>query len=884
MKNYPLIALSILFAVFSARIHGQVNLPNGLMVNLPYTGNTNDVSGNGNNAVPNGPVLRPDRGSTANACYEFDGVDDNMQIPNSNSFNVVNDKQAISFWFQLCFIPPIGDNHEYYIFSKMSSTAGNHGWHIFIRRDTDGALRIYYRGLNNGNLATQNVVSAPITNIEIGSWHHVVFQMGSGNGTFMSAILDNIYVDHIPKISPVSQNTLPLIIGGGVHVWNAATDDYFGFGRLDDIRIYNRVLSNAEIAVLYNQIPSNTFNQPIAITNNNGLCLSNDSLIITATQQTGLSYSWTGPNGESYTNNQIVIQNPTANNDGLYTLVPNYDGCPRPSLTVTITPPLPQIALTGPSQICMNAPFDYSVVNNPNAVYTWQFPGGGTPTGNTFDGPNATVAEAGDYSVGYTLNGCLGYSDTISLAIIQQYSITAYDTICQGQSVLLGGTQQTTAGSYQDLYQSITGCDSLVTTELFVKPLPQVSLGADQQSCVGSTVTLNAVTDGTITIWSTNETSASIDVTTTNEYWFEAELDGCSARDTIEVSFFLIPAAAFTANDASQCLLGNVFNFSPTSAFAPGTTFSWAFTGSSTPTSTVEDPTNISWDADGTYAVSLEVTENGCVSAPSTLNITVFPQPIADFNALPTQGCEPVEVKFNNTTQSAVLYTSAWVLGDGNNSTDQSPVHTYLQDGNYNVTLTVTDDNGCVDTESKPNYITVYPQPIAGFSLLEDVLTTTSPILTVTSEAQQATNCLYYLNDGTAWTDCSFTANIAGSGTFTITQVVTSGAGCIDSTSQVFTVRPTPEVFVPNTFTPNGDFVNERFEPSLSWIGDYNITIFDRWGGVIFETDDLFTYWNGKEQNYGKDIPTGVYVYKIRYRPYELEKDFYVTGSIALIR
>ena len=883
MKNFPIFALSILFATFyGVSLNAQVNLTNGLMAYYPFTGNANDASGNGNTGTPNGVTLRPDRGNNANAAYEFNGVNNNIQVNNSTSFDNVIDRHSISFWFQLCFIPPVGDGHEYYMISKMVGTSA-HGWHIFMRRDPD-ALRIYYRGINNGNFALQNVVSVPITNIEIGSWHHIVFVIGGNNGLNMAAIHNLAYADYLTKQSPIAQNALPLVIGGGVNVWNAPSDAYFGLGRLDEIRYYNRAINDAEVNALYTQIPISSINQTPTLTNNNALCLDGDSLVVTASSVPGLSYSWTGPNSTTYSGNQIVIQNPTAANSGTYTLATNFNGCPRPSLSVTVTPPLPPLPLTGPTQICNNTTFSYSVTNNPSATYTWHYPGGGTPNGNTFDGPAATTAEAGNYSLSYSLNGCIGYSDTIALSVVQQYSVQAYDTICQGQSVLLGGAQQTTAGSYQDMYQSVTGCDSLVTTDLYVKPLPQVSLGPDQQSCVGSTVTLNATTNGTLVVWSTGQTSASINVNSTGNYWFEAVLDGCSARDTATVSFFLTPAANFTANDPDQCLSGNSFNFTPNNTFASGTVFNWTFTGATSPSSSANNPTGIAWDAAGTYAVSLVVTENGCVSAPAALNVTVFPQPVANFTALPTQGCEPVVVKYNNTTQSAVLYTSSWVLGDGSLSSDQSPVHTYVQDGSYTATLTVTDANGCVATETKPNYITVYPQPVAGFSLENTVLTTTSPIIKVTSEAIQATNCLYYLNDGTTWSDCNFTGNVQGSGVFTITQVVTTGAGCIDSTSKTFTIVPTPEVFVPNTFTPNGDFVNERFEPRLSWIGDYYITVFDRWGGVVFETNDLFTYWNGKDRNYGKDLPQGIYAYKIRYRPYDLEKDFYVTGSVTLIR
>jgi gliding motility-associated-like protein len=880
-KFYPL-ALGILAFLFSMASNAQINV--GVVANYPFSGNANDISGNGNNGTLNGPTSTIDRGAAPNSSYSFDGVANNIVVPHSPTLNFTGDRQSISFWFQLCFIPPLNDTHEYYIMSKMLGTSGAaNGWHIFMRRESNN-LVVYYRGINNGSYATQNAFSCNINNVEIGSWHHIVFILGSNNGTHMTGMLDNAYANYGVKNSVVANNTLKLSIGGGENVWNATTDKNFGLGRLDDIRIYNRALTDQDVAALYTQVPVTSFNQPVAITDNNGLCLNNDSLIITATSRPGLSYAWTGPNGESYSTNQVVIPNPTSLNDGIYTVVPNYDGCPMPSQTVTIASPLPRLALTGPTQICLNNPFSYSVTNTPNATYTWNYPGAGTPAGNTLNATNATVAESGNYSLTYALGGCVGVSDTIGLTVVQQYSIRVYDTICRGQSVVLAGAPQTTDGSYQDMYQSVTGCDSLVTTELFVKPLPQVSLGVDQQSCVGSTITLNATTDGTVVVWSNNATTPSINVTTTGNYWFEAELDGCTARDTVSVSFYLNPAADFTANDNTQCLTGNSFNFTPNNTYAPGTIFAWTFAGASIPTSGNANPTGIVWDADGSYLVNLVVTENGCVSTPASLNITVFPQPVADFTALPTQGCEPIDVKYNNTSQTVGLYTSQWILGDGNNTVDQSPAHTYAQAGIYNVTLTITDANGCMATESKPGFITAYPQPVAGFSLEENVLSTTTPILRVNDESLQSTNCFYYLNDGTTWTDCDFSASIPGSGTFTITQVVTSGSGCVDSTSQTFTVRPTPEVFIPNTFTPNGDFVNERFEPSISWIADYYLIVYDRWGGIVFETNDLFTYWNGRLQNYGSELPQDVYAYRVRYKPFNQDKDYYVTGSVTLIR
>ena len=852
------------------------------MAQYDFSGNANDASGNGNNGVVNGAVLRTDRGGNPNACYEFNGVNSNIVVPNSPSFNFPTDRMSISFWFQVCTVP-VGTK-ERYLVSKLDFQDGpaNTGWHIFMRKEADSTLILWYR-IVNGNPLNPGVFDQNISTIQPGVWYHAVFML---NGTHIQHWLNNVYMGQWPRVNPLTPNTRPLVFGGGVNVWNPVNDLNFGLGRMDDIRIYDRVLTAAEVGALYNQIPPATFNQNLAISNNNALCLNLDSLVLTATNIPGATYNWTVPGGGTATGNPLAIADPTNANSGTYTLTASFEGCNRPPLTVTVDPGLAQLQLSGPAQVCLGSDFTVSAPVVNGATYNWTVPGAGNPqgVGNAFTVNNATTAEAGNYSLTYTVNGCIGESNVLAVTTVDQYIVQAFDTICQGQSIFLGGANQTQSGSYQDIYQSVNGCDSLVTTDLFVKPLPQVSAGPDQQSCVGSSVTLTAQTDGNIVVWSNNTSGQSITVTTSGSYWVEAELEGCTARDTAVVTFFLNPPADFSVNTAAQCLTGNSFNFSPNNAYAPGTVFQWNFQGANTPTSDVSNPTGISWDASGNFEVSLVVTENNCVSSPAVATITVHPMPVADFTANPTQGCQPVEVKFFNTTQSFVSYTATWNLGGGFTSTEQSPVITYTNPGSYTITLTVTDNNGCSDTEVKPGFITVFPQPVAGFTLQDYTLTTTNPVITVSSQAVQADQCLYYLNTGEAWNDCSFTSAITGSGVFTITQVVVSGAGCIDSVSQEFTIRPLPEIFIPNTFTPNGDFINEFFEPSLSWIADFEMTIYDRWGGIVFHTDDLFRYWNGKLFNAYEDLPQGVYVYRIRYREFDQTKNYFLEGSVTLIR
>lgn len=880
VNRHITIALFILsFAVWGIS-PAQVNLTNGLVAHYDFTGDATDLTGNGNNGTVNGATLRTDRGGNAASCYEFDAVNNNIVVPNSSSFDFPTNRMSISFWFQVCEVP-VGTKERYMI-SKMDYMSGpaNTGWHIYFRKEPDSTLMLWYR-LVNGDPTNPGGFYENLSAIQTGIWYHAVFIV---NATHIQHYLNNVYMGQWPRVNALVPNNRPLVFGGGTNVWNPLSDLMYGPGRLDDIRIYNRVINAQEVNALYNLIPSATINPSITLSTNNALCLNIDSLVLSGSNHPGYTYIWNTPAGNQVTGNPAVIQNPSNAYAGTYTVTPDNEGCTRAPLTINVTPAIPDLVLTAPAQVCLGNPFNVTTPAVPGATFNWSAPGAGTPNANQFSVGAATINEEGNYSLTYSLNGCLGESDTVQVAIVNQYQITLFDTICQGQTLFVGGAAQGSTGAYQDMYQSVSGCDSLVTTELFVKPLPQVSLGPDQQSCVGTPVTLTAQTNGTLLTWSDNSNGPSITVSTTGAYWFEAELDGCTARDTAIVTFYLNPPADFTANANAQCLTGNSFSFSPNTNYAPGTIFDWTFQNANTPTSGVQNPSGIIWDASGTFQVSLVVTENNCVSTPATLNITVYPMPNADFTALPTEGCMPVQVKFNDASTSNSTFASTWNFGDGNTGTENSPVHVYPDPGNYTVSLSITDENGCSDTEVKTNFITVYPQPVAGFSLADENLTTTIPLLNVSNEALLSENCLYYLNTGEAWTDCSFSDMIVGTGTYQITQIVTSGAGCTDSLSKTFTIRPVPEIFIPNSFTPDDDFINERFEISMSWISDFYLIIYDRWGTIVYETPDLFSYWNGRFMNNGKEVPQGLYAYKIRYRPLGQQKDYFVTGSVNLIR
>ena len=93
-------------------------------------------------------------------------------------------------------------------------------------------------------------------------------------------------------------------------------------------------------------------------------------------------------------------------------------------------------------------------------------------------------------------------------------------------------------------------------------------------------------------------------------------------------------------------------------------------------------------------------------------------------------------------------------------------------------------------------------------------------------------------------------------------------------------------VFVPNAFSPDGDGINDLFIPSI--VGNderiHVFQVFDRWGEMIYETNNMQRGWDGRYREGGEILPTGVYVWKLRTK-YEgsADREEYI-GSVTLLK
>jgi gliding motility-associated-like protein len=268
---------------------------------------------------------------------------------------------------------------------------------------------------------------------------------------------------------------------------------------------------------------------------------------------------------------------------------------------------------------------------------------------------------------------------------------------------------------------------------------------------------------------------------------------------------------------------------------------------------------------------SLTITDaNGCTTT-GTQSIVVNPIPAVSFIASDSSGCAPLCVTFNSPVQPGDI--CEWDFGDGNLATGIPPQnHCYTLPGTYDVALTITDVNGCSATITDPNLISVFSSPTASFTFSPDYITIFDPSVSFTDNSIDATQWSWDFGDPANSTSTLQHPNFAygDTGCFPVTLSVMNAGGCMDDTTQEVCIISEFVIYVPNTFSPNGNGINDLFFPVVSGYEEnsYHLMIFDRWGNLIFETEDPLAGWNGKVQDGKSDkicqIDTYVWVVDVK--------------------
>ncbi len=569
--------------------------------------------------------------------------------------------------------------------------------------------------------------------------------------------------------------------------------------------------ANAQVTVTVTPTPAAP-----TVGSNSPLCVG-QTINLTSNTVVGATYAWTGPNGFNSPLEDPTIVNATAAATGTYSLTITVGGCTSPVSTVSVVVnpnPVPTSSAT-PASVCAGT--SVNLTAGGGTTYTWN---GGSLVNANGAGQTVTPAATTTYTV-TVANGTCTANSQVTVTVTPTPAaptVSSNSPICAGNTLnltsntIVGATYSwtgpngfnspledptisnaTTAatGTYS-LTVTVNGCTSTVSTvSVTVNPGPSApTLTSNSPLCQGSTLNLNSNTyvGGTYSWTGPNGFSSpledpsisSVTPAASGTYTLNVVVGGCPAvQSTITVSVTPSPAAP-TAGANSPVCEGNSLNL--TSNTVVGATYSW--TGPNSFSSPLEDPTisNVPVANSGTYSVTITV--NGCVSQAGTINVIVNPNPTAVAGNAASI-CDNDSVQFNASGGGS--YT--WSPGTGLSATNISnPFCTVNSTTTY--TLTVTDGNGCTDTDQIT--VTVNASPIADAGVSQSLCSGDTINITATG------GLTYSWNGGVLVNANGANQSVNPSNTTTYTVLVTDVNNCSAIDSVTINVNALPIVTAGN--------------------------------------------------------------------------------------
>lgn len=505
--------------------------------------------------------------------------------------------------------------------------------------------------------------------------------------------------------------------------------------------------------------------------------------------------------------------------------------------------------------------------------------------------PTCTGYQNGSITVNYT-SGTAPYTVNWPNPISQTVTTSA----------LSSSVQAVAAGLYNVTLVDNYGCSVSQATTV-TQPNPIVIIpSANTTICYGQSTQISAPatggSPGYVYTWVPNTLTGGGPITvtpnTTTSYVVSAvDANGCpTMQKTIIISVtpqLAIKGQLFTKCEGETAVLvpsfisngnGGLYNF----AWSNGVTTTQAMTSSIPVIATLPSPNH--------YTVTID---DGCtiMSPPATavFTVDVNPNPVIDFG-VPAIGCAPITASLTGTSTTGTGDVFAWTnvqtgsLGQGN------PINPVFSDaGTFSITLVVTSANGCSATLTKPDYIEVYAQPVASFYAVPPTASILDPNIDFVNTSQGATSYYWDFGDPAAQNG-SNTSTVTNPshgysyvGEYKVNLVAISDHGCRDIASQLVEIAPDFALYIPNTFTPDGNGLNDMFQPMGVGIDEdnYRMDIFDRWGENVFTSNSFRKGWDGTVKGGSKLAPQGVYTYKLLVHDMQGNKHPFV-GHVTVIR
>ncbi len=589
---------------------------------------------------------------------------------------------------------------------------------------------------------------------------------------------------------------------------------------------------------------------------------------------------------------------------------------------------IPLASFAVPTQVCEGNPVQFNSTSSGDvAIYNWDFGDGTTGTGAT---PAHVYPGLGVYIVSLEVISNNGCSDatTGSAEVIDGptsgFTILGGTDFCENETIAFQNSSSGPITTYNWVFGAavpgptstsfepqinyasfgvyivslVVGtadqCFDTLTQSLTIHDNPAANFWSTPV-CFGENTgftDLSNVQTGAISGWEWNfGDGAALEYTQnpvhlfTGDGYFTVQLiaqsdEGC--RDTTQLQVYVNSTPEVSISGDDVC-------FGTPVLFSNGTTlnggviasYTWQFGNGQQSTGANQQ---YNYSNHGEYTVQLTaVSDSGCVGVGTTI-VTIYPYPQAQFTFGETQVCTPFEASFLNTTTIPVGYTIGnyeWNFGDSVVSSLESPTHSYTENGVFDVSLIATTAGStCSDTVILADLMEVFRTPTANFTFKPTDASMLDPRIFFNNTSTDATQFSWSFGDDATGNTTNPMHSYGLEGDYEVILTAINGI-CSSTDTQTVTIDPETFIYIPNSFTPNGNRRNDSFSAKGVGIEQFDMSIYDRWGKLIYHTANISLGWDGSFE--GKELPTGTYVYTITILNAKGEESTHV-GHVNLLR
>ena len=369
-------------------------------------------------------------------------------------------------------------------------------------------------------------------------------------------------------------------------------------------------------------------------------------------------------------------------------------------------------------------------------------------------------------------------------------------------------------------------------------------------------------------------------------YTYSVDMVNCEAHAILNI-MMAGPTVIQVPNDTIVCTLGSV-NLNMLDLDNGQEPFNYKWTYNDVQVSSVTNDTYAP-DSSGTACL---IVEDACgYIVTQCFNVELLPAIDVVFTADTTAACWPGVFNLVNLVDDELFTSSKWEISDGTILTNTNGfTQSFDEPGNYDVTLTLSNELGCAYSATYPSYLASFTPPTANYYATPQPTDATQTEITFENiSVGDITNYLWVFGDSlgySAQAEPVYEFPIGVGGEYPVSLTVTDIHNCKDVIEAIVDINDIFTTFIPNSFTPNNDGVNDVFYVYGGDIDNsrFSFQVFDRWGDMVFETNDMNIPWTGEVHGGEYYAPNGTYNWRALIVSQSTGERSELTGYINLFR